>query len=205
MQDKEEFVVEREDYAFAETTKSMDYFAVQFGDGWIERPYQKRVEDARLLESLTNYSTLQAFDVDHNIREFGHDKNALISSAIRNDEFKPLLLCIQRLWYQHSKPLSRPQALRCADAGRSIGRVDAHLHIEFTLCFGKDHDFDTPPCSAFGQVTDHLPVVLNREANLMKDYVLFGIDPFAGHLHVYVVSRRFEQVPLCQSRTVDDD
>ena len=72
MQNQEQFIVEAEDDPFADPGQPPHNPAFDHGDRRIDRPEHERAEQQHPLQRLTRDSRLERFEIDDDVRQFGH-------------------------------------------------------------------------------------------------------------------------------------
>ena len=72
VQDEPAVVIQADGDSLAQPAKATDGFAVNALDRWHSGAEQKWIADAHLIEPLTENAAFERFDVNGDVRQFGH-------------------------------------------------------------------------------------------------------------------------------------
>jgi len=78
VQDEEQLVLHLEDEAFPESPQPTNCLPLSLRQRRFDAPQQKRANETHLLQRLPVDPSVQAFQVDHDIREFRHGGSFLL-------------------------------------------------------------------------------------------------------------------------------
>src|SRR6202790_4030579 len=81
MEDEPEIVFEADADAFSQAAELDDFFARGVGERRICGAKEKRADDAHGFEGLTEDAGFEGFDVNGDVREFGHAVSPLVSQV----------------------------------------------------------------------------------------------------------------------------